>query len=183
MAQDALERLFNSAHKEESAKYSVEEQMASVSDDDFLESMSDDSRNALLKSVSPTIQEVTLDNTSNSEASDISDVDEEVVEDDNSSTEDNTVYSTSNVDNESNEVLFNHNIEDKQGRKQRGRPKTMNENRANTTTINQSSTFDPIMNQLALNVLNDLQGKKFKLNSFDDNLMQIVFDYMRTKFV
>lgn len=171
MAQDALERLYNT-NNDSIPNYSVEEQMASANDDDFLESMSKDSRDALMKTVQPpqsSIQEVFLEDASEEPAYNIIDV----TESQNESVESETSYEEET--NSSNEELSNINSSDK--KKQRGRPKQQT-----TEIITQSSTFDPIMNRLALDLLNDLQSKKFRVNRFDDTLMQIVFDYMRTKF-
>lgn len=172
MAQDALERLLNTDN-DSTPNYSVEEQIASASDDDFLESMSKDSRDALMKTVQPqsSIKEVFIDEDIDEQTSNVIEVSgsqtdvSEYVEPETSNEDENT----------SNEELSNINSSDK--KKQRGRPKQQ----INEIT-NQSSTFDPIMNRLALDLLNDLQNKKFRVNGFDDNLMRIVFDYMRTKF-
>lgn len=172
MAQDALERLYN-ANNDDRSKYSVDEQMDSISDDDFLESMSEDSRSALLKSVQPPIQEITLDDVTTESTT---------VEDKSTTVEDDaTTYIKPDEKPTivNNEELFNNNTEDKRTHRARKQSKQVE----SSPIINQSNnTFDPIMNQLALNVIDDLQSKKFKLGNFDDNLMQIVFNYMRTKF-
>lgn len=152
---DALERLFAS-DSTSNPNYSVDEQMASISEDDFLEDMSEDSRAALMHSVQPQIQEVTLDNTENTKE------------------DESVVYSE--PEKSGDELSNNNSVEDDTKKKQKGRPKQSNE------SANKSNIFNPIMDQLALNLLLELQGKKYKLNSFDDNLMQILFDYMRSKF-
>ena len=193
MAQDALERLYNT-NNDDRSKYSVDEQMDSISDDDFLESMSEDSRSALLKSVQPSIQEITLDDVTNEPsatetASSITEDKSSTVEDKPTTIEDKPTTveddATTYIKPEekptivNNEELFNNNTEDKRTHKTRKQSKQVE----SSPIINQSNnTFDPIMNQLALNVIDDLQSKQFKLGNFDDNLMQIVFNYMRTKF-
>ena len=171
MAQDALERLYNASNSDD-FNYSVEEQMASVNDDDFLESMSEDSRSALMKSVSSGIQEVTLDenqsdNTSIEDESSLSTTDESSVS--------NIKDTTKNM---VNEELFNNKIEDKRLHRQRKVSKPTTEN----SLVNQNNNFEPIMNQISLNLINDLQNYKYKISNFDDNLMQIIFNYMRSKF-
>lgn len=196
MAQDALARLLNS-NKESSPKYSVEEQMQSVDDDDFLENMSKDSRDALMKSVLPSIQEVTLDDdiddtTTNSNVVFDSPVDGDVSTEINdllNSPDDASIEDTKTDDvvfsepqKQSQEELFINNNEDKKMSRPRGRTKQVS---TESTTIKQSGSngvFDPIMNQLALNVINDIQSKKIRVNGFDDTLMQIIFDYMKSKF-
>ena len=171
MAQDALERLYNASNSDD-FNYSVEEQMASVNDDDFLESMSEDSRSALMKSVSSGIQEVTLDenqsdNTSIEDESSLSTTDESSV----SNIKDTTKSMV-------NEELFNNKIEDKRLHRQRKVSKPTTEN----SLVNQNNNFEPIMNQISLNLIKDLQNYKYKISNFDDNLMQIIFNYMRSKF-
>ena len=179
MAQDALERLYNT-NNDDRSKYSVDEQMDSISDDDFLESMSEDSRSALLKSVQPSIQEITLDDVT-TESTTVEDKPTTVEDKPTTVEDDATTYikpeEKPTIVN--NEELFNNNTEDKRTHRARKQPKQVE----SSPIISQSSNiFDPIMNQLALNVLDDLQSKQFKLGNFDDNLMQIIFNYMRTKF-
>lgn len=179
MAQDALERLYNT-NNDDRSKYSVDEQMDSISDDDFLESMSEDSRSALLKSVQPSIQEITLDDVT-TESTTVEDKSTTVEDKPTTVEDDATTYikpeEKPTIVN--NEELFNNNTEDKRTHRARKQPKQAE----SSPIISQSSNiFDPIMNQLALNVLDDLQSKQFKLCNFDDSLMQIIFNYMRTKF-
>lgn len=186
MAQDALERLYNT-NNDDRSKYSVDEQMDSISDDDFLESMSEDSRSALLKSVQPSIQEITLDDVTNEPsatetASSITEDKSSTVEDKPTTVEDDATTYIKPEEKPTivnNEELFNNNTEDKRTHRARKQSKQVE----SSPIINQSNnTFDPIMNQLALNVIDDLQSKQFKLCNFDDSLMQIIFNYMRTKF-
>lgn len=146
MSLNALDRL-KTSETQETLSYSVEEQMESADEDDFLESMSDSSREALLKSVQPSIQEVVLEK------------------------------STETKTDDTDEALFNN----KENKKKRGRqPKTTTPPQSPPT---QNLDYDPIMNKLALNLISDLQVKKFKLNGFDDNLMKILYDYIQTKFI
>ena len=179
MAQDALERLYNT-NNDDRSKYSVDEQMDSISDDDFLESMSEDSRSALLKSVQPSIQEITLDDVT-TESTTVEDKSTTVEDKPTTVEDDATTYikpeEKPTIVN--NEELFNNNTEDKRTHRARKQSKQVE----SSPIISQSNnTFDPIMNQLALNVIDDLQSKQFKLCNFDDSLMQIIFNYMRTKF-
>lgn len=181
MAQDALERLYNT-NNDDRSKYSVDEQMDSISDDDFLESMSEDSRSALLKSVQPSIQEITLDDVT-TESTTVEDKSTTVEDKPTTVEDDATTYikpeEKPTIVN--NEELFNNNTEDK--RTHRARKQSKQVESSPSPIINQSNnTFDPIMNQLVLNVIDDLQSKQFKLGNFDDSLMQIIFNYMRTKF-
>ena len=61
MANDALQRLLNSNNQEQS-NYSLDEQLDSASDDDFLDGMSEASKAALFNAV-----EITLDDNTNND--------------------------------------------------------------------------------------------------------------------
>ena len=169
MANDALERLYNSNNQEQS-EYTLEEQLEGASDDDFLEGMSDASKDALLKSIT----EVTLDDNTQ----------EEVIEED-----DGIIVSMPEIEekpeineneNTSNEALFNNNRDEKKSRKPR-KPKTTESKSVNTDTSD-SIGFNPIMDQLAKDVIDDLRKRNYKISRFDDSTMELVFAYMYKKF-
>lgn len=169
MAQDALERLFSSNNQEEST-YSVEEQLDSIDDDDdFLDGMSSAAEDALFKSVI----EVTLDEPTSEELE--SEENDEVIVS-NPSIIENSNESTKE------ELFNNNNGEDenanKKSRKTRKPRKTVD---VNTNEV-LSNAFNPIMDQLAKDVIDDLRKSKYKISRFDNNTMEIVFNYMYSKF-
>ena len=183
MAQDALERLFNSNNQEEST-YSVEEQMDSVNDDDFLNGMSSEAEDALFKSVTEVTlddsEEFSIENDDNITCNEIesNDSDEDLIVSDSSIIEDIKEETTS-----SKEELFNNNNEESLSKKPRKKRKTKDTSDLSTNEVSLSnSTFNPIMDQLAKDVIDDLRKSKYKISRFDNDTMEIVFNYMYNKF-
>lgn len=168
MAQDALERLFNSNNQSGESIYSIEEQMNYSEDDDFLNGMSSEAENALFKSVS----EVTLDeNNSNNNEEYIT---EELEEDDTI-----VIDAPGLTPTPSKEELFNNNTEDTNDKKTRKPRKPKNETNTTTTV---SNAFNPIMDQLSKDIIDDLRKSNYKINRFNNDTMEIVFNYMYDKF-
>lgn len=183
MANDALERLYNSNMQEQS-DYSLEEQMDSATnEEEFLEGMSDASKSALFKAT-----EITLDDVQE----DISEEDDEIILsnpnilDINSTEIEENIPSESKIsdeieENSSNEVLFNNKKEIKKSRKPR-KPRTLVENKPTVETTTSNAEFNPIMDQLAKDVIDDLRMNKYKISRFDNSTMELVFAYMYNKF-
>ena len=73
--------------------------------------------------------------------------------------------------------LFNNNIV---GKKPRGRHKKEIEESVDTSMPNYN--YDIIMNQIAKNVINDLQQSKYTMSGFTNAQMKVIFDYMIRKF-
>lgn len=73
--------------------------------------------------------------------------------------------------------LFNNNIVSK---KPRGRHKKETEESVDTSMLNYN--YDIIMNQIAKNVINDLQQSKYTVSGFTSAQMKVIFDYMIRKF-
>ena len=189
MSKDALERLYNSSVQEES-NYSLEEQMDSAdsNEDDFLVGMSDAAETALFNKVT----EITIDEPTNIQLEksekavtikhtdivlkDIVDCDEDVMSDNlailNAIREDEKAMPQ--------EELFNNNIQETTKRKYKSRKQL--EDTCSNSNDSSVSTYDPIMDQLAKDLIDVLRHNKYKINRFDDATMSIVFDYMYQKF-
>ena len=173
-ANNALERLFDSNNQEES-NYSLEEQMDSASNDEFLEGMSSAAERALINSVT----EVTLDEPEEKEEIEDTTIKEETVD----NKEDEIVVSkpiendSSKETDDSKEELFNNNTEEKKQRKKRAYTKN-----TESTKDSSNSVFIPIMDQLAKDIVDDLKKSGYKINRFDKQQMNIVLDYMYEKF-
>lgn len=166
MKEDALDRLSGIAEEisnDSAPVYSLEEQMASAQENE-----NTFSEMAVEDGVMPRIQEITLDEPApETPSEEVTPVKEEPKSED-------TVK-------ESDEGLFNCNNTVK---KQRGRPsknKTEIKGEQSDTSTG-SIQYNPIMDKLANDIIADLRKNKYAINGFDDKLMQIVFDYMQTKF-
>lgn len=187
MANDALERLYNSNMQEQS-DYSLEEQMDSATnEEEFLEGMSDASKSALFRAT-----EITLDDVQENVKEDISEEDDGIilsnpnVLDTNVSEIEEKMPLESKIsdeieDNSSNEVLFNNKKEIKKSRKPR-KPRALVENKSTVETTTSTAEFNPIMDQLAKDVIDDLRMNKYKISRFDNSTMELVFAYMYSKF-
>lgn len=166
MKEDALDRLSGIAEEisnDSAPIYSLEEQMASAQENE-----NTFSEMAVEDGVMPRIQEITLDEPApETPSEEVTPVNEEPKSED-------TVK-------ESDEGLFNCNNTVK---KQRGRPsKSKTEIKGEQSdTSTGSIQYNPIMDKLANDIIADLRKNKYAINGFDDKLMQIVFDYMQTKF-
>lgn len=73
--------------------------------------------------------------------------------------------------------LFNNNIV---GKKPRGRHKKEIEESVDTSMPNYN--YDIIMNQIAKNIINDLQQSKYTISGFTNAQMKVIFDYVIRKF-
>lgn len=166
MKEDALDRLSGIAEEisnDSAPVYSLEEQMASAQENE-----NTFSEMAVEDGVMPRIQEITLDEPApETPSEEVTPIKEEPKSED-------TVK-------ESDEGLFNCNNTVK---KQRGRPsKSKTEIKGEQSdTSTGSIQYNPIMDKLANDIIADLRKNKYAINGFDDKLMQIVFDYMQTKF-
>lgn len=96
-----------------------------------------------------------------------------------------------NIVNSNNEEedLFNNNTvieETKPEGKKRGRKKKHVEVIPTAVeepvAVKNDSYTNPLYNQLVLNMINELEKSKFKLSEFSDESMNILFEYIKTKF-
>ena len=197
MAKDALERLYDSNSQEESS-YSLEEQMESAeNNEDFLDGMSSEAEDALFKSVTevtmdeePSVTvdepEVTVDEPEMVDLTD--DEEEDLIACDPSILDD---IREAEEGMKPQEELFNNNnvqqtestavetvIEPKRGRRKSNKSNVDTESNA----ILSNNAYDPIMDQIAKDVIDDLRKSNYKISRFDDATMKIVFDYMYRKF-
>lgn len=91
------------------------------------------------------------------------------------------------VNSNNEEELFNNNTvieETKPEGKKRGRKKKHVEviPTAVEEPVADDSYTNPLYNQLVLNMINELEKSKFKLSEFSDESMNILFEYIKTKF-
>lgn len=73
------------------------------------------------------------------------------------------------------EELFNNNTEEK---KQRGRPKRAE---AESASDSKSNAYDPIMEQLAKDLLGDLRKQKYTYGNFNAAQTKLILDYICNK--
>lgn len=174
----ALDRLNRYNEPSTEREFTVEEQLSSISTDDFLDDMSSMAKSEM----SQFIEEVTLDNTEESIEQHVEEsIDKEVTIDENIEQTSYTETIDQPVEIEepkmNNEGLFNNNSADSPTR--RGR-------RSSTQKVNQQTTNDvqknPIFDQLAKDIIDNLRKQKLKINRFDDASMEMIFSYMYSKF-
>ena len=187
---NALDRLLNSVNNNDSTNYSVEEQIKSATSsdnaDEILEGMSAESKDALFKATEIKLDDTAApqENTSNFAQNDTN----------NTQNEPNLAQ---NDENSSNYALFN-SIEEKETeiepeikvekpKRKAGRPKkSENINTNQSTPIIQdnqhSDNYNPIMNQLVKDLIDNLRKDKYKINRFDNQTMEIIYQYIYEKF-
>jgi len=173
MKEDALSRLDGIAEDLANAPakpvFSVEEQMESAKEDeDMFSEMSAEAKDNLLGRV----KEVTLDEPTPipPEEQLLSEVkaEEKPVEPIEPKKPDEELFNcNSNVKN------------NKRGRPSKSKTETKGEQ---SDTNGESLQYNPIMDKLAKDIIADLRKNKYSINGFDNNLMQIVFNYMQDKF-
>lgn len=172
-ALDRLNRLNDPSNERE---FTLEEQMDSVSTDEFLDGMS----LAAKSQMSHLVEEVTLDdedeqsNTENTEetleeAGTVIDI-PKVVDEDKSSTE------SSN----DSEELFNNNNKPKRQYNRRNKPEENTNTKVDVDAKDNAS--NPVFDQVAKDLIDDLRKRNYKINRFDDKSMAMIFDYMYSKF-
>lgn len=136
--ENALDRLQKSNEASQEREFTLEEQMESVSTDEYLDGMSFEARQEMSELANPTVD----------------------LQDDGSDEE---------------ELFINNNKED---RPKRGRRKKVSEasSEVNCTESN------PVFDQLVKDLIDDLRQNHYKINRFDDKSMDIIFNYMHSKF-
>lgn len=172
-ALDRLNRLNDLSNERE---FTLEEQMDSVSTDEFLDGMS----LAAKSQMSHLVEEVTLDdedeqsNTENTEetleeAGTMIDI-PKVAEADKSSTE------SANAS----EELFNNNNKPKRQYNRRNKPEENTNTKVDVDAKDNAS--NPVFDQVTKDLIDDLRKCNYKINRFDDKSMAMIFDYMYSKF-
>lgn len=135
--ENALDRLQKSNEASQEREFTLEEQMESVSTDEYLDGMSFEARQEMSELANPTID----------------------LQDDGSDEEE----------------LF---INNKEDRPKRGRRKKVSEASSGVTCTESNPVFD----QLVKDLIDDLRQNHYKINRFDDKSMNIIFNYMHSKF-
>lgn len=181
----ALDRLQRLSIPSEEREYTLEEQMDSVSTDDFLDGMSVSAKNQL----GHLFEEVTTDE--NTPSYDQKPIEPQTPCSD--SVPQATVITNQEpipepihesiaepIMESTNDELFNNN------KPKRGRPpKNHNESTTNNTHesyINIDTQSNPVFDQVAKDIIDTLRQNKFKINRFDDKSMEMIYNYMYTKF-
>jgi hypothetical protein len=161
---NALDRLNKIETDTDKPILSVEEQMQAVdeletpSNKEFFGGMSPEAKESMVNSFMMT--EVKVE-----DCDDIDD-DEEVKEEE--------AKEMTDIDPKDDEQ-FNNNTEEK---KQRGRPK---KDVDTNSSVDKGSAYDPIMNQLARDVLADLRKQKYSLGNFSASQTKLILDYINSK--
>lgn len=149
--ENALDRLNRLQEPSDEREYTLEEQMDSVSTDEFLDGMSLSAKNQMHHFA----EEVKMDN----------EVEELKTE---------------------NEELFNNNTENEEKHKRQYRKRDKSgsvedSGKANDTSSNPIES-NPVFDQVAKDLIDDLRKSNYKINRFDDKSMSMIFDYMYSKF-
>lgn len=185
--ENALDRLARLSEPSNEREYTLEEQMDSVSTDEFLDGMSlaakdqmgrlfeevktdddtTDSENVQpnIDTVTPVAETSTIDSVVKEQPTVAVDVTEEPPEE-----------SSDNSD-----ELFNNNTE-KPKRKYTRRNTSNEETQQPTVDHAKDTTSNPVFDQIAKDLIDELRNRKFKINRFDDKSMAMVYDYMYSKF-
>lgn len=168
--ENALDRLSKLNSPSEEREYTLEEQMDSVSTDEFLDGMS----LAAKSQMSHLVEEVTLDDEdlqSNNEDS------EDSLE------EDGTMIDIPDIAEQPSsepEELFNNNNKPKREYKRRNKSEDTNVKPVVNDAKDNAS--NPVFDQVAKDLIDDLRKRNYKINRFDDKSMAMIFDYMYSKF-
>lgn len=168
--ENALDRLERTRQPSNEREYTLEEQLDSVSTDDFLDGMSDVAKDNL----GHLFEEVTTNDTAEYDT-------EEIVVNNNSAEISEPTNETADANESTNDdELFNHNTEKpkRQYRKNSNRATQASQVQSDSTNV----SFNPILDQLAKDVIDELRAKHYKINRFDDSSMEMIFNYMYNKF-
>lgn len=160
MGETSLDRL-NKCMTPTDKEYTLDEQLDSISTDDYFDDMSEEVKQQLQG-----IEEVTLDDDEN---------DIEMPTIDETAVPINPVI----IDEAPpKEELFNN-----KQKRSRGRPSTTTSAQISEPMKPVKDTSkNPVFDQLSRDILDELRKKKFKLNRFNEESMTMLFDYMYSKF-
>ncbi len=161
----ALDRLNKLQEPSDEREFTLEEQMDSVSTDEFLDGMS----LAAKSQMSHLVEEVTLDDDEKSNNG----------EDELGAEESTGIPEGSEVSPSESEELFNNNNKPKREYKRRNKSEGAPAKVVVDATDNASN---PVFDQVAKDLVDDLRKRNYKINRFDDKSMAMIFDYMYSKF-
>jgi hypothetical protein len=175
MAKDnetALDRLNRLNEQSNEREFTLEEQMDSVSTDEFLDGMS----LAAKSQMSHLVEEVTLneDEQSNTEETleevgTVIDIPKVINED-----------KSSNDSSNDSEELFN--INNKPKRQYNHRNKSEENTNTKVDVDAKDNASNPVFDQVVKDLIDDLRKRNYKINRFDDKSMAMIFDYVYSKF-
>jgi len=161
--ENALDRLSKLNTPSEEREYTLEEQMDSVSTDEFLDSMS----LAAKSQMSHLVEEVTLDD------------DEQLNTEDDNLEGEIDIPETPEKPSEESEELFNNNNKPKRKYERRNKSEDTS---AKTVVETKDNASNPVFDQVAKDLIDDLKKRNYKISRFDDKSMAMIFDYMYSKF-
>lgn len=183
----ALDRLARLSEPSNEREFTLEEQMDSVSTDEFLDGMSLAAKDQLGR----LFEEVKTDddNTDSENTQPNIDITTPVME---TSTPVSKVKEQSEIatdvtkeppeesSNNSDELFINNTEKPKRKYTKRNTSKT----KTQQLTVDQvkDTTSNPVFDQIVKDMIDELRNSKFKINRFDDNSMTIIYDYMYHKF-
>lgn len=179
----ALDRLNRLSEPSNEREYTLEEQMDSVSTDDFLDGMSVAAKNQL----GHLFEEVTISESNDS-------IENRIMETQVPDSNQNPTMSMDLTNNEltdiaeddtSNDELFNNNMKPKRKytkRSQVENTQQVEDTKAKDSTVRVDYSSNPVFDQVAKDLIDDLRNSKYKINRFDDKSMEMIFDYMYNKF-
>lgn len=178
----ALDRLERTKAPSTEREYTLEEQMDSVSTDDFLDGMSDAAKDNLGHLFEEVTTEDEVTPVVDSSVTPMVATPNPVVIDTPVATENPIVVSTPADVTESDDELFNNNNmkPKRRSRKTQDEPTSVGSSVVSSGSIGGSS--NPVLDQLAKDVIDDLRNRCHKINRFDDKSMEMIFDYMYSKF-
>ncbi len=161
--ENALDRLSKLNTPSEEREYTLEEQMDSVSTDEFLDSMS----LAAKSQMSHLVEEVTLDD------------DEQLNTEDDNLEGEIDIPETPEKPSEESEELFNNNNKPKRKYERRNKSEDTS---VKTVVETKDNASNPVFDQVAKDLIDDLKKRNYKISRFDDKSMAMIFDYMYSKF-
>lgn len=163
--ENALDRLNRLQEPSDEREFTLEEQMDSVSTDEFLDGMS----LAAKSQMSHLVEEVTLDED-----------EQQNNEEDTLGAEDTlNIPEVSETSPSESEELFNNNNKPKREYKRRNKSEDAPAKTVIDATDNASN---PVFDQVAKDLIDDLRKRNYKINRFDDRSMAMIFDYIYSKF-
>lgn len=168
----ALDRLERTKLPSNEREFTLEEQMDSVSTDDFLDGMS----TAAKDNLGHLFEEVTVEEDYTSQSEPV--VNEQPTEAPVVAQMPEMVQVDVEEQPTAQDELFNNNMKPK--RKYRKNSEDSAQVSNNSNPVNGSS--NPVLDQLAKDVIDDLRSKCYKINRFDDKSMEMIFNYMYNKF-
>lgn len=178
----ALDRLNRLSEPSNEREYTLEEQLDSVSTDDFLDGMSVAAKDQL----GHLFEEVTIDESEDSFENKIMEAQVPEVNQNPAIVVDlDNEPSDIMEDEPSNDELFNNNMKPKRKYNRRSQVENnqqVEDTKAKDSNVRVDYSSNPVFDQVAKDLIDDLRNSKYKINRFDDKSMEMIFDYMYNKF-